>query len=86
MSKRRLVLTDPAEAVVVEQIQVRLVRPEEEARWDQLMIQHHYLKSARMVGEQLRYAMGNTCQGVQLAIAAAAEAANAAPISSSTAC
>jgi hypothetical protein len=28
-------LTDPAEAVVVEQIQVRLVRPEEEARWDQ---------------------------------------------------
>lgn len=48
-------LTDPAEAVVVEEIQVRLVQPEEEARWDQLMIQHHYLKSARMVGEQLRY-------------------------------
>ena len=55
MSKLRLVLTDPAEAAVVEQIQVRLVRPEEEARWDELIIQHHYLKSARMVGEQLRY-------------------------------
>lgn len=55
MSKSRLVLTDAAEAAVVEQIQVRLVRPEEGARWDQLMIQHHYLKSARMVGEQLRY-------------------------------
>jgi hypothetical protein len=55
MSKSRLVLTDAAEAAVVEQVQVRLVRPEEEARWDQLMIQHHYLKSARMVGEQLRY-------------------------------
>ena len=55
MSKSRLVLTDRAEAAVVEQIEVRLVRPEEEARWEELMIQHHYLKSARMVGEQLRY-------------------------------
>lgn len=55
MSKSRLVLTDAAEAAVVEQVQVRLVRPEEEARWNQLMIQHHYLKSAQMVGEQLRY-------------------------------
>ena len=55
MSKTRLVLTDPAEAAVVEQIQVCLVEPEEEARWDELMSQHHYLKSARMVGEQLRY-------------------------------
>lgn len=48
-------MTDAAEAAVVEQIEVRLVRPEEEARWEELMIQHHYLKSARMVGEQLRY-------------------------------
>ena len=55
MTKSRLVLTDPAEAAVVEQIQVRLVEPGEEARWEELMIQHHYLKSARMVGEQLRY-------------------------------
>jgi hypothetical protein len=55
MSKSGLVLTDPAEAAVVEQLQVRLVRPEEAVRWDELMVQHHYLKSARMVGEQLRY-------------------------------
>jgi hypothetical protein len=55
MSKMRLVLTDPAEAAVVQRIEVRLVRPEEEGRWEELMIQHHYLKSARMVGEQLRY-------------------------------
>lgn len=55
MSKSRLVLTDHAEAAVVGQIEVRLVRPEEEARWDELMTRHHYLKSARMVGEQLRY-------------------------------
>ena len=55
MSKVRLVLTNPAEAAVVEQIQVRLVHPEEEERWNQLIVKHHYLKSARMVGEQLRY-------------------------------
>ena len=48
-------LTDAAEAAVVEKIELRLVRPEEEARWEELVIQHHYLKSARMVGEQLRY-------------------------------
>jgi hypothetical protein len=47
---------DPVEAAVVEQIQVRLVIGEdEESRWNQLISQHHYLKSAQMVGEQLRY-------------------------------
>lgn len=55
MCKERLVLTDPAEAAVVDQIQVRLVRPEEEAEWNRLMEENHYLKSAEMVGEQLRY-------------------------------
>jgi hypothetical protein len=55
MSKKRLVLTDSAEAAVVDQITVRLLRPDEEAEWDRLMVENHYLKSARMVGEQLRY-------------------------------
>jgi predicted transposase YbfD/YdcC len=55
MCKKRLVLTDPAEAAVLDQIQVRLVRPEEEAEWNRLMVENHYLKSAQMVGEQLRY-------------------------------
>ncbi len=55
MSKKQLVLTDPAEAAVVDQIHVRLVRPEEEAEWNRLMEENHYLKSAEMVGEQLRY-------------------------------
>jgi hypothetical protein len=55
MSKKQLVLTDPAEAAVVDQIQVRLVRPEEEAEWNRLVVENHYLKSAEMVGEQLRY-------------------------------
>ncbi len=55
MSNKPLVVTDRAEAVVLDQIEVRLVRPEEEAEWDRLMVENHYLKSARMVGEQLRY-------------------------------
>lgn len=55
MSKKQLVLTDPAEAAVVDEIQVRLVRPEEEVEWNRLMVENHYLKSAQMVGEQLRY-------------------------------
>jgi predicted transposase YbfD/YdcC len=55
MIKTRLVLTDAAEAAVVNAIVVRLVRPEEVGEWDRLMIEHHYLKSAMLVGEQLRY-------------------------------
>ena len=61
MCSKQFVLTDPAEAAVVDQIQVRLVRPEEEAEWNQLMVENHYLKSAQMVGEQLRYVA--ECQG-----------------------
>jgi hypothetical protein len=55
MTKLRLELTDPAEAAVVDEMELHLVAPEEEARWDRLVSEHHYLKSARMVGEQLRY-------------------------------
>jgi hypothetical protein len=33
---------DASDAEVLEQLEVRLVRPEEEARWDELIIQHHY--------------------------------------------
>lgn len=54
-SQKPLVLTEPAEAAVVNRIEVRLVRPEEEAEWNRLMEENHYLKSAQMVGEQLRY-------------------------------
>ncbi len=38
MTKTRLVLTDPVEAAVVNEIVVRLVRPEEVGEWDRLMI------------------------------------------------
>jgi len=39
---------------LLEQLQVRLVLPAQRQRWDQLVRQHHYLKNARLVGEQLR--------------------------------
>jgi hypothetical protein len=35
--------------------ELRLVRPAEEARWNRLIRQHHYLKEHRLVGESLRY-------------------------------
>lgn len=55
-AKRKLLkLTDPKEAAVLDQIRVRLILPGEKARWDELVSQHHYLKNANMVGEQLRY-------------------------------
>jgi hypothetical protein len=41
---------DPLAGVVV-----RLVRPKERARWDQLMAQHHYLGNAHLVGQTLCY-------------------------------
>ena len=46
---------DPAEAAVVDQITVRLIEPQEQDRWNQLVSQHHYLKNANLVGERLCY-------------------------------
>ena len=37
MKEKSLKLTDPVEAAVVDQIQVRLILPEEKARWDELL-------------------------------------------------
>ena len=48
-------LSDRAEAWVLDQIVVRLMEPGERERWDQEVRQHHYLKTAQLVGEQLRY-------------------------------
>jgi len=51
---QRPVLTDEQQALL-EGVQLRLLQPEERARFDQLMLTEHYLKSAQLVGEQLRY-------------------------------
>lgn len=44
-----------AEQQLLDRLCVRLILPEERERWDQLIRARHYLKNARMVGEQLRY-------------------------------
>jgi hypothetical protein len=55
LRNKRLILTAPAEAAVLNPISVRLVRAEEQGRWDQLVSEHHYLKDAHLVGERLCY-------------------------------
>jgi hypothetical protein len=50
---QRLPNTD--EQSLVEGLRVRLITPAEKAQWNKLVRQHHYLKNARLVGEQLRY-------------------------------
>ena len=48
-------LPDTTEQSILETLQVRLISPQEKERWNRLVCQHHYLKSADLVGEQLRY-------------------------------
>jgi hypothetical protein len=55
MQNQRLSLSDPAERAVLEQVVVRLVTPQEQARWDELVCEHHYLQNAHLVGERLCY-------------------------------
>ena len=65
-SKRRHLSADEQE--IVEQLQVRLLTsPKDTARCDQLIVEHHYLHDATLVGEQLRYAA--TYKGQWLALA-----------------
>lgn len=45
----------PDEQVVLDELRVELISPRQKAQWDRLVRKHHYLKSARLVGEQLRY-------------------------------
>ncbi|MBI3852285.1 MAG: hypothetical protein HY298_18680 [Verrucomicrobia bacterium] len=48
-------LPDRSEQTVLEELQVELISPRQKPRWNQLVRKHHYLKSADLVGEQLRY-------------------------------
>src|SRR6478672_8930054 len=51
----RFLLPSPDEQQILAHLVVRPVRAEEVAQFDQLLIEHHYLKSAQLVGEHLRY-------------------------------
>lgn len=65
-SKRPQVSAD--EQHVLEHAQIRLLSsPKDAARCDKLIIKHHYLHDATLVGEQLRYAI--TYQGRWLGVA-----------------
>jgi hypothetical protein len=55
------------ESIVLTELQVEIVSSKQEARWNRLVRQHHYLKSADLVGEQLRYIVTDA-QGRWLAL------------------
>jgi hypothetical protein len=44
-----------SEPVLLKQLKIQLVSPEERPRWDHEVCQHHYLENANLVGEVLRY-------------------------------
>lgn len=48
-------LPNAAEQALLDGLTVRLIAATEQARWDELICREHYLKNARLVGEQLRY-------------------------------
>jgi predicted transposase YbfD/YdcC len=62
---------EPCEQQVLEQLSVRLIEPREQERFDALLVEHHYLRSATAVGEQLRYVATYEGQWLGLALWAA---------------
>ncbi|MFM6682922.1 MAG: ISAs1 family transposase [Dolichospermum sp.] len=46
---------DAEEQEILDGLEVRLIEPEETARFNELVAKHHYLKSAALVGEHMRY-------------------------------
>jgi hypothetical protein len=74
MSKQRRRDVTDHEQHLLENGQLRLLtRPEDVARCDELIVQHHYLHSASLVGEHLRYAF--VYRGQWLAVATWSSAA-----------
>lgn len=51
---------------LLDHVTVRLIRPEERAVFDELLIKEHYLHNAELVGEQLRYVAEHEGQWVAL--------------------
>jgi hypothetical protein len=61
-----------AQQAVLDQVQIRPLEAHERARFDQLICSQHYLKSAEVVGEQLRYVAEVQGQWVALLVWSAA--------------
>ena len=45
----------PPENVILRQVRVRLVEEEERERFDELLKEQHYIHSARLGGQSIRY-------------------------------
>ena len=66
--KSRFRRPSPTEQHILEHLSVRLVTDRgEQERLDQLLVEHHYLHSASLVGEQLRYVVSYKGQWLALA-------------------
>ncbi len=48
-------MPDSREQQILDGLHIRLIRKDEQERYEQLIDTHHYLKSVQLVGEQLRY-------------------------------
>jgi len=55
MKARRKPLISDSEQAVLDGVKVRLIEKEEQQRFDQLLVEQHYLHNAEMVGERLCY-------------------------------
>src|SRR6266571_3475265 len=66
-TKHRPILT-PEQQALLDGVQLRLITPQERLRFDQLLIEGHYLHSAEFVGEQLRYVAEYQAQWVALLV------------------
>lgn len=73
MNKRKKVETSAAEQAILQGMEVRLIVAQEQERFDRILIDEHYLHSAELVGERLRYVV--EYQGRWLAVLAWSAAA-----------
>jgi uncharacterized protein DUF4338 len=62
---KRPVITDEQQDLL-DGVQLRLCEPAEQERFDQLLVDQHYLKNAQLVGERLRYVAEHQGQWVGL--------------------
>ena len=66
-TKHRPILSDEEQALL-EGVEVRLIRPEEQESFDRLIVEGHYLHNADFVGQQLRYVAEYQGQWVALLV------------------
>ncbi len=53
--KQNIQIPDSREQQILDGLKIRLIRKDEQGCYEQLIDEQHYLKSAQLVGEQLRY-------------------------------